>query len=632
MGIRLLMLLGIALGQSGSITIPPGYYSLPQLAQELSSQDHTVTCSQALKNRLAYVSIRDRPVSEVKSLVTDVLGVSFSTASPVTETMEPLAKRQSEERLLERALKEYYADRVNAVMSACSVLLPIVTPASIDANMDRPQGKQPSTDFYSAAQLLFKLGDGDFSALGYYVLSRGVDFDSLIQKDAIEVGNEHDMESAVPAAWRDRVTLRTFFERSTRDLPVSQEEKEAIIQTAGIESYGALRLGFDPYSGHLSTNLSLSFRPDANSGARMDVDLIPELIGIDYPRLSALGGSAWVKAYSVRRSDSDALLNSNLVSGTVTTPADCRAVSEYIASWAGAMKKDVVMEVSQGRDMSPARFATGRAMSGDLRHELLGVGADFEAELSNGPAENLSLLAYTAVQPMMTAILAEPTYTCRMEGDILCVRDEFGFLDHLYNFPSDAIARLESNRLASENRVGALVPTLDAIEAYCRETAPAQAGTVSRCHCAIVPPDLTATYPMLRSVFQAASLKRKLLESISSDVTISQPIASFKDFGIERFCRDIADVAVISNGISGRGASPTATALYPTLSEILAQSKFQVVQTREGKLASLAFTFFHRHYLPIPRVAADGTLTHESTPDDSVPVMTWGPVQFLLNP
>ena len=611
----------LALGWSGNISIPAGYYTLPEIAQRLSGQGPRVSCEPEVANRLLFVSIHQKPLAEVEADLSAVLGVRFSRLGDDGEEIDQeIVKRTQARRLLNR-LSDYYSEPIHAVMTSCSTLLPNITPATIDAGMDRLGSAQPDDATQTAAHLLLELGNGDLSPLAYVCLSKGVDFDSLMRADEVARGTELDLESLGPSAWRDKFSLRLPVEQNLSSLALTADQRESTIQEICAASYFALRLGFDPYSGRLETRLSLTFHCDSNEGASGEFDVMPDEILLAYPKLAQIGDDQWVGEYASRRATTQAVLSSEAGERKVTTADGSRSLSEFFAGWAAQSNRDVIMEVSPGRDLSPNRFETGRSVSVDPIREVLGSVAECEAEVAEQSPEYEPLASRMAGQALARAIAAEPTYTCRLENEVLCVRDEFGFLDHSYKFPLAAIAALANGRL----KTGA-APKLEAIERYCQAVDAEQAGLVARFHCALVPTDVASAWPILRAFFGSASLRRELSGSPTN--VVSWRISQVPDFAPATFVKELSGAVEGSDWLCGYRSTAPAVSLDPDLGQALLDSNLEIEPAVDGSTHSLRFSISHRLYLAFPRVGTDGALTHAPEQPKMGPILQWAPVRF----
>ncbi len=67
--------------QEGTIHIPLGWYSMPELARALSNKERTVTCDDQLRQYVALVSLKNRSWDEAQKLLREGLGVHLDSTS-----------------------------------------------------------------------------------------------------------------------------------------------------------------------------------------------------------------------------------------------------------------------------------------------------------------------------------------------------------------------------------------------------------------------------------------------------------------------------------------------------------------------------------------------------------------------
>lgn len=382
----------LALANGERVTIPAGYYTLPEIAARLSTPSERVTCRREVSNRLLFVSISDKPLGEVERDLSSVLGVGVWADGAGGQEIGPDLVRRYQESRLAGSMVDYFEERLS------------------------------------------------------------LDFDSLMRGDIVQSAQGPALGESPGAGGAPH-----------------EGDSES--------------LSFDPYSGRLTSRL-LGHGPE--SGTFDEPGIVPDHVGMPYPRLAEIGDDAWVRGYLTRRDESRSLLDSDLGQASVAIPAGSRSVSGFIAAWTTQTERDVIMEVSPGRDLSPNRFETARADCCQASREVLGSVAECELEMgADGPADE-SPACRAAAQALARAIAAEPTYTCRLSGQILCVRDEFGFLDHTYGFPLSAIAELANVEL----RQGSAGPTLEDVQRFRAKLDRDSRAVIARFRCALLPADV----------------------------------------------------------------------------------------------------------------------------------------------
>ena len=98
------------------VTLPPGLYSYPGLAAELTNQGFAVTCDPRIHLRCALIRIPPRPWSSLEPLLDHALGITFAATDAGPLEMRPDATTATSEEILLHRFARNYSDAAQAAV------------------------------------------------------------------------------------------------------------------------------------------------------------------------------------------------------------------------------------------------------------------------------------------------------------------------------------------------------------------------------------------------------------------------------------------------------------------------------------------------------------------------------------